>query len=252
LVATGLTYHDAVVVATTGTLATATGGTVTYNNGTAGVGATLTTTGSFNLIDTANVQTVGTRILVKDEANLAHNGIYTYANSTAIVRSTDFDQASEITGHDFVFVQQGNIYAGTGWVNIDAVTTVGTDPIEWIQFSGAGTIQAGNGIAVNGTQVNVLTDGTTTAINGSNQVEVKASANLVTPNIGAATGTSLSLTGNVQAATWVLERIDPARFGTPKDRLAMAELQKAATDIVPRKVTVTITAPPKRKAASGA
>jgi hypothetical protein len=59
-------------------------------------------------------------------------------------------------------------------------------------------------------------------------------------------------TGNVQAATWVLERIDPARFGTPKDRLAMAELQKAATDIVPRKVTVTITAPPKRKAASGA
>jgi hypothetical protein len=57
-------------------------------------------------------------------------------------------------------------------------------------------------------------------------------------------------TGNVQAATWVLERIDPARFGTPKDRLAMAELQKVAADVAPRKVTVTVTAPAKRKAES--
>lgn len=57
-------------------------------------------------------------------------------------------------------------------------------------------------------------------------------------------------TGNVQAATWVLERIDPARFGTPKDRLAMAELQKAAGNVAPRKVTVTVTAPVKRKAES--
>jgi hypothetical protein len=57
-------------------------------------------------------------------------------------------------------------------------------------------------------------------------------------------------TGNVQAATWVLERIDPARFGTPKDRLAMAELQKVAADVAPRKVTVTVTAPVKRKAES--
>jgi hypothetical protein len=56
--------------------------------------------------------------------------------------------------------------------------------------------------------------------------------------------------GNVQAATWVLERVDPARFGTPKDRQVMAELQKAAADVAPRKVTVTVTAPVKRKAES--
>jgi hypothetical protein len=198
-VAEGLVIDAPAAAATPDTLAIITGGTVTYDNGNAGVGATLVTTGSYTLIDGVDVTIVGTRILVKDEANLAHNGIYTYANSTAIVRSTDFDQPSEIGGHEFVFVEFGNIYAGAGFVNIDNVTTVGTDPVEWIQFSGAGTIQAGNGIAVNGTQVNVLTDGITTGINGSNQVEVIPNAQLTTPNIGEATGTSVSLTGNVQA-----------------------------------------------------
>jgi hypothetical protein len=198
-VAEGLIIDAPVSAATPANLATISGGTITYNNGNAGVGATLVTTGTYANIDSYNIASVGTRVLVKDEANLAHNGIYTYANATALVRATDYDQPSEITGHDFVFVEFGTIYAGTGWVNIDNVTTVGTDPIEWIQFSGAGTIQAGNGIAVNGTQVNVLTDGITTGINGSNQVEVIPNAQLTTPNIGAATGSSLSLTGNVQA-----------------------------------------------------
>jgi hypothetical protein len=198
-VAEGLVIDAPVAAATPANLAVITGGTITYNNGNAGVGATLVTTGTYANIDGYNIATIGTRVLVKDEANLAHNGIYTYANVTALVRATDYDQPSEITGHDFVFVEFGNIYAGTGWVNIDNVTTVGTDPIEWIQFSGAGTIQAGNGIAVNGTQVNVLTDGITTGINGSNQVEVIPNAQLTTPNIGAATGSSLSVTGNVAA-----------------------------------------------------
>ncbi len=202
-VAEGLVIDAPVVAATPSNLVVLTGGIVTYNNGNAGVGATLVTTGTYTLIDGYDVTTVGTRILVKDEANLAHNGIYTYANSTALVRATDYDQPSKITGHDFVFVEFGNTYAGTGWVNIDAVTTVGTDPIEWIQFSGAGTIQAGNGVAVNGTQVNVLTDGITTGINGSNQVEVIPNAQLTTPNIGEATGTSVNLTGNVQAGNLV-------------------------------------------------
>lgn len=56
--------------------------------------------------------------------------------------------------------------------------------------------------------------------------------------------------GDVRAATWVLERVDPARFGTPKDRQIMAELHKAAADVAPRKVTVTVSAPAKRKAES--
>jgi hypothetical protein len=73
LVTTSISYHQAVVAATNTTLATATGGTVSYaqpNGAANGVGAYIQTTGSFTTIDTANVQTVGTRILVKDEGML--------------------------------------------------------------------------------------------------------------------------------------------------------------------------------------
>jgi len=78
-VAIVLHVHDSCYVGTTTTLAISSGGTTSYNNGTGGVNANIVTTGTFLLIDGANVQTVGTRILVKNESNAAWNGIYTYA-----------------------------------------------------------------------------------------------------------------------------------------------------------------------------
>jgi hypothetical protein len=80
----------------------------------------------------------------------------------------------------------------------DAVTTVGTSPIAFTQFSGAGTYTAGSGLTLTGTAFSVNVDGTTTEISGGNVV-VKAGAVLTTPNIGAATGTSLAASGNVSA-----------------------------------------------------
>jgi hypothetical protein len=195
-VAEGLHIHASCGAATPDTLANVSSGTVTYNNGTAGVGATLVTTGTYTLIDGVNVASVGFRILVKDEANLAHNGIYTYANSTALIRATDFDTAAEIAGGDFTFVTGGTVYNSTGWVQIDEVNTVGTDPIEWDQFSGAGEYTAGQGLTLTGTVFSVNTDGITTEIAGGNVV-VKANAQFTTPNIGAAIGTSLAVTGNI-------------------------------------------------------
>jgi hypothetical protein len=108
------------LAATTTTLAIATGGTTSYNspNGASnGIGAYISTTGTFNLIDTANVQTVGTRILVKNEANATWNGIYTYANTTAIVRASDADTyGPDATDHlsinDFFF---------TSWFSSDSI-----------------------------------------------------------------------------------------------------------------------------------
>jgi hypothetical protein len=198
-VAQGLNVHEACGAATPNTLAVLSGGTVTYNNGTAGVGATLITTGTYTTIDGVNVASSGFRILVKDEANTAHNGIYTYTNGTTLTRATDFDTAVEIAGGDFTFVTGGTQYNSTGWVQIDDVTVVGTDPIVWDQFSGAGQYSAANGIALTGTVFTANIDGITTEISGGNIV-VKANAQFTTPNIGAATGTSISLTGNVLAA----------------------------------------------------
>ena len=194
--AQGLAIQAPAIVASTGTLATMSGGTVTYDNGTAGVGATLTISGStLTAIDGITLNT-DDRIVIKDEATSANNGIYTYTSSTVLTRATDFDTPTEMAGGDFVFIQQGTVYNDTGWVMTDPVTTVGTSDVTFVQFSGAGSFTAGSGLTLTGTVFSVNTDNLTTDISGGNVV-VKTSAQFTTPDIGAATGTSLSATGNV-------------------------------------------------------
>ena len=194
--AQGLAIQAPAIVASTGTLATMSGGTVTYDNGTAGVGATLTISGStLTAIDGITLST-DDRIVIKDEATSAHNGIYTYTSTTVLTRATDFDTPTEMAGGDFVFIQQGTLYNDTGWVMTDPVTTVGTSDVTFVQFSGAGSFTAGAGLTLTGTEFSVNVDGVTTDIQGGNVV-VKTSAQFTTPDIGAATGTSLSATGNV-------------------------------------------------------
>ena len=212
---TGITIHEAVFAATISNLAVATGGTVTYAqpNGVAnGVGATLTTTGSYTFIDTANVQTVGTRILVKDQANAVQNGVYVYSNATVITRSTDTDQygadsAESFSINDYFFTTNGNVNAGTAFV-VNAppgVITFGTSNISFGVFSSSQVYSANTqaGLILNGTVFSAKVDNNTTAFSGTGNIEVKAGANLTTPNIGAATGTSLSVTGTVTAASTV-------------------------------------------------
>ena len=214
-VSTAISYHQPVTAATTTTLATTTGGTITYSqpNGVAnGVGAKLTTTGSFNLVDTANVQTVGIRILVKNEGNAVFNGVYTWANTTNIVRATDSDtygagNTSALGINDYFFVSSGNVNLGSAYI-VSAPTgtiTFGTSNIAFAQFSQSQsyTANASAGISLAGTVINAKVDGVTTAFDGNGNISVKPSAALTTPNIGAATGTSLSVTGAVTAASVV-------------------------------------------------
>ena len=151
----GLHIHATVKAATGATLATITGGSVTYDNGTSGVGATLTLGTALTALDNYNLQN-GDRILVKNQATAAHNGIYTWATGgTVLTRATDFDTATEIAGGDFVFVDSGDNYGNTGWVTSDEVSTVGTDAVNWIQFSGAGTFLAGDGLVLSGSTFNI-------------------------------------------------------------------------------------------------
>ena len=210
-VTTGFSFHAPVFVSTNTDLNTATGGTVSYNqvNGVGnGIGATLTTTGTFYLVDTGNIQTVDTRVLVKNEANATWNGVYTYANTTAIVRSTDTDQygsdsAESFSINDYFFTQSGNVNAGSAFV-VSAppgVIIFGTSNIEFAQFSSTQVYSANTnaGLSLNGTVFSAKVDNDTTAFDNLGNIIVKASANLVTPNIGNATGQTLSLTGNLWA-----------------------------------------------------
>lgn len=166
-VAEGLHVHASSAAATTGTLASITGGTVTYNNGTAGVGATLTLSVALTVLDGYTLLN-GDRVLVKDEATQANNGIYTWATGgTVLTRATDFDTAVEMASGDFTFVSYGTLYANTGWVQTSPVTVVGTSPVTWIQFSGAGAYTAGTGLTLTGTQFSITNTAVTAGAYGS-------------------------------------------------------------------------------------
>jgi hypothetical protein len=168
----GLHVHESVKVATTTQLTNLIGSsTVTYSNGTDGVGATLTLGAAITQIDGYNLIN-GDRILVKDELNYAHNGIYIRTNSTLLTRATDFDSGIEVASGDFLFVQEGTVNGNNGFVQTEVCNTLGTDDILFTQFSGAGQIIAGDGLLKTGNELDVVVDNTTIEIN-TDELRVK-------------------------------------------------------------------------------
>jgi hypothetical protein len=202
-VAEGLHVHEAAHCATTDTLATLSGGTVTYANGTAGVGATLTLSAGLSAID-GHTLTNGDRILVKNQANQAHNGMYVRTSATVLTRASDFDTAAEIGGGDFTFVENGTLYGNTGWVQTVEVLTVGTDNIIWQQFSGTGTFTAGNGLTITGTEFNVV--GTADRI-----VANIDSIDIASTYVGQ---TSITTLGTIGTGVWQGTIVGPTYGGT--------------------------------------
>jgi len=135
-VSEGLHIHAAAVAATTANINLATD----LENGDILDGVTLAT---------------GNRVLVKNQSTASQNGIYVVQASGAAVRATDFDAPAEVDGGDFIFVTGGTTQADTGWVQTsELVATIGTDPIYFTQFSGAGTFLAGYGLYLDGNTFN--------------------------------------------------------------------------------------------------
>jgi len=160
-VAQGLDVKQAVQLATTAPL------TGTYTEP--------TLTGSGALTIDGVVAQVGWRILVKDQANQIQNGIYDVTaadgSSWTLTRSGDADNASnayrgnEVAGGVFVFVERGNTLDNNGFVAThDGLPTLGTDPLTFVQFSGAGMIIAGEGLSKDGNEMWVNVDDSTIEI----------------------------------------------------------------------------------------
>ena len=99
----------------------------------------------------------GDRVLVKNQSTTSQNGIYIASTSGAAVRASDYNTAGEIDAGDFFFVSGGTTYDNTGWVQVNNITTLGTDPIVFEQFSGAGTYLAGNGLTLTGNSFSINT-----------------------------------------------------------------------------------------------
>ena len=180
IVATGLVYHQPVQAATAATLASITGGTVTYNQpggAGVGVGATLTLSVALTTLDGYTLLNTN-RILVKDEANQAHNGIYTWATGgTVLTRATDADTygsaANQLSQNDYFFVQNGTVNKGTSYVVTTVGTiTFGTTAITFAEFSSSQVYSAGTGLTLNSTTFSITNTGTAGTYGSASQVPV--------------------------------------------------------------------------------
>ena len=205
-VKTGLDPKDSVRIATTANLA------ATYSNGTSGVGATLTNSGTqaaFTIDSIVGVQ--GDRVLVKDQSTASQNGIYTIttvgtvSTNWVLTRAVDADQNAEVTPGAFTFVEEGTVNGNNGYVctNTGSIT-IGTTGITWVQFSGAGQVIAGDGLTKTGNTLN--------AVGTSNRITISTDAiDIASTYVGQ---TSITTLGTIGTGTWNGSVIGPVYGGT--------------------------------------
>lgn len=181
------------------------------------------TTGNVNLgsgvaaVDGVTINS-GDRVLVRAQTNAAQNGIYV-SNGTTLSRALDYDTAGEIDPGDFVFVDQGATYGNAGFVQTEVITTLGTDNITWVQFSGAGTFVAGDGLTLDGNIFN--------AVGTADRITVAADAIDIASTY--AGQSSITTVGTIATGTWEATDVAIAHGGTGASTAADARTNLGAT-----------------------
>ena len=157
IAAAGLHYHTPVRVEKEGNL------NVTYDNGTDGVGATLTNAGTqAALVIDGVTMVVADRVLVYEQTDQTQNGVYTVTDigsastNWVLTRATDADSyaASDkdsLGEGDAFYVQEGAVGAGELYVmNTIGAITFGTTNITFVQISSAQIYSASTGLDLTG------------------------------------------------------------------------------------------------------
>ena len=218
-VAQGLDVKDSVVATTTanGTLSTA------FANG--------------QSIDGVTLQT-GDRILLKNQTTASQNGIYNVNASGAPSRATDMATGANAAGA-FVFVEQGTVNAENGFTctSDTGSAVVGTNNLTFAQFSGAGQIIAGNGIAKDGNRLDVdLKSGGGLAIE-SGKIALTLGANSITGTLAigdggtGATTASAALTA-LGLSNYAKTLIDDADAAAARTTLGLGSISTQAANSV--------------------
>ena len=169
-VANGLDVKASVRVASTANLAG------TYNN----ANGTITASSNGAISIDGVTLTTNDRVLVKDQSTATQNGFYKVTTvgsggaAFVLTRTPDADEASEVTGGAFTFVEEGTANADNGYVAThNGTPTLGTTNITFEQFSGAGQIAAGAGLTKTGNTIDVQVDDSSIEISGDT-LQVKA------------------------------------------------------------------------------
>lgn len=155
-IAAGINFHQSCVYATTAALPAN-----TYNNGSSGVGATITANANGALVIDGHTFVSPTdlnkRVLIKNEGTTANNGVYTVtqvgdgSNPFILTRATDFNTAgsgvNQIDAGDFFLITAGTANANTSWVQQTPLPiTVGSTGIVFTQFGTPITYSPGTGL----------------------------------------------------------------------------------------------------------
>jgi hypothetical protein len=201
IAAAGIHYHLPVRVETPSAL------TVTYNNGSSGAGATLTNSGTQAVLSIDGVTlSAADRVLVYQQSNAAHNGIYTVTNTGSgstnwvLTRATDADSygtsdPDALGEGDAFFVKEGMTGAGELYVmNTSGTITFGTTNISFTVIAETAVYSAGTGLTLTGTTFSIGQDVGTSSNVTFNQV----TANIIGNVTGNVTG---NITGNAGTAT---------------------------------------------------
>jgi hypothetical protein len=179
LVSSGIHFHTPVRVESPTNL------NATYDNGTSGVGATLTNAGTqVALVIDGVTLSVNDRVLIYTQTDQTQNGIYVVSNvgsgstNWVLTRATDADSyglasPDELGEGSTVFVQQGATGAGETYLcNTPGTITFGTTNITFVQISSVQIYSAGTGLTLTGTEFSITDVGTAGTYGSASQVPV--------------------------------------------------------------------------------
>jgi hypothetical protein len=222
--AAGINFHQPVVAATSGNL------DGTYNNGTNGVGATITkaSNGSIGTIDGVSVS-VGSRILLRAQTDAKQNGVYTVtavgsgSAPWVVTRAADADNnpAGELANGDFVFVTGGSTNGSKGFIlSTTGTITIGTTEVNYAQFNASEAVIAGTNIGKSGATISV--------------VDAPTFSGLVTASSGVAFSDGTQTLEGVPSRTVIIQRTSSNTLsGVERDDLIEMSSTSATTLTIP-------------------
>ena len=235
LFSTGISYHAPVRVESPTALSP-----VTYNNGSSGVGATLTNAGTQTalVIDGITVS-LNDRVLIYTQTDQKQNGVYTVTNvgsgstNWVLTRATDADSfgladPNQLGQGDAFFVQQGNTGAGETYVcNTPGTIVFGTTNITFAQISSAQVYSAGTGLNLSNLTFSIANTAVTAATYG---------------NAGAVATFTVNAQGQITNAANVAINASSITVGTLANARTTASDANGASTIVARDATGSFTA----------
>jgi hypothetical protein len=229
LTAAAIHFHDAVRVESPDSAGSL---NATYDNGTSGVGATLTNAGTQAalVIDGITLNT-SDRVLIYNQTNAFENGVYTVTDTGSVstnwvlTRATDADSYEPNTnegldGGSYFYIEEGDTGAGEAYVcNNVGTITFGTTDITFVLFSSSLVYTAGTGINITGGRVisvsGVPSSAAIATLSATMATSINNTNTNVTTNINAITSINSVITNlSATLATSIANNapIDPIPF----------------------------------------